>query len=99
MGRGGRSRSERQGAQPGTRVGHGLPEGSRGDAPRHARTLYSAAERTYRARSWLRIVARGGLLGRRRKIKASKERTFRPEKHIRIIRTHVIRAWGAIVDV
>ena len=58
MGRRCRGGAQRQGAQPGAGIGQIVPEGARSNTPRHARTLYSAAQGAHSAGSWLRTVTR-----------------------------------------
>ena len=73
MGSGCRGGAERQGSQPCPGIGQPVLEGSGGYAPQHTHPLHSTAEGTYRARSWLRIVARRSVVGRPRQINASEE--------------------------
>src|SRR5712692_1111668 len=68
------------GTRAGTRIGRALLEGSGSDAPQHTRTLHAALERTHRARSWLRTVARRSVGSRSRQINASQERTSCSER-------------------
>src|SRR6266481_9620686 len=84
MGSGSRSCAERQGAQSSTGIGRALLEGSGSDAPQHTRTLHAALERTYRARSWLRTVARRSIGRRSRQINASQGFTCCSERKNRM---------------
>src|SRR5947209_1080255 len=68
------------GTRAGTRIGRALLEGSGSDAPQHTRTLHAALERTHRARSWLRTVARRSVGSRSCQINASQERTSCSER-------------------
>ena len=54
-----------------------VPEGARSNTPRHARTLYSAAQGAYRAGGWLRTFTRRSIRRRPRAIDASQELTCR----------------------
>src|SRR5580700_1570145 len=70
MGSRGRSRAERQGAQSGAGTGRAVLEGSGSDAPGHAHPLHSTIEGVHRARSWIWVVARRGIVGRPNEIKS-----------------------------
>src|SRR5207244_2291297 len=78
------------GTRAGTRIGRALLEGSGSDAPQHTRTLHAALERTHRARSWLRTVARRSVGRRSRQVNASQERTCRSERKVRMNSTKSI---------
>src|SRR6266545_1367024 len=80
MGSGCRSCAERQGAPSRAGIGRALLEGSGSSATQHTRALHAALERTHRARSWLRTVARRSVGSRSRQVNASQERTCCSER-------------------
>src|SRR5260370_4206034 len=73
MGSRGRGSTDRHGSGTCSGTGRFVPAGSGSDAPEYAHSLHSTVEGAHRAGSWLRIIARRGVIGRLGKIEAIEE--------------------------
>src|SRR6476620_8643927 len=95
MGSRGRGSTEWQGSGTRSRTGRFVPAGTGSNPPEHAHSLHSTTQGAHRSGSRLWTIPRGSVVGRPRKVKASKELVLHvlvlQRSHSRLLRPQLDR--------